>query len=66
MESFSRLSRRAFLRRGAALAAAGFAAPYVVPFGVVAAEGRPGVECRVDRQCDVVKWICGAGLDVTR
>ena len=39
--------------------------------GAERAAGRPGVErlddhtvaCRIERQCDVIKWITGAGLD---
>ncbi|MHC4176551.1 MAG: Gfo/Idh/MocA family protein [Planctomycetota bacterium] len=42
-----RLSRRRFLRRGAALAAGGVAAPYVIPGGVLAAPGRPGPKDRI-------------------
>lgn len=38
----NRLSRRQFLHRGVSLAAGGVAAPYVVPSGVLAADGRPG------------------------
>ncbi len=38
----AKLSRRQFLGRGAALAAAGVAAPYLVPSGVLAAPGQAG------------------------
>ena len=41
------VSRREFLRRGAALAAAGVAAPYLIPHGVLAAEGRLGANDRI-------------------
>jgi len=38
----AKLSRRQFLRRGAALAAAGVATPHLIPSSVLAAPGRPG------------------------
>ncbi len=41
------ISRRCFLRRTAAAAAAGVAAPYSVPSAVLAAAGRPGANDRV-------------------
>ena len=40
------LSRRGFLKRGATVAA-GVAAPYIVPSGVLAADGKPGANDRV-------------------
>ena len=40
-------SRRKFLQHGAALVAAGAAAPYFVPSGVLAAPGRPGANDRI-------------------
>jgi predicted dehydrogenase len=43
MHAATKFSRRQFLRRGAGAAAiAGLAAPYVIPSGVLAWEGRPG------------------------
>ena len=42
MAHASSLSRRKFLQQGAALAAAGAAAPYLIPSGVLAAPGRSG------------------------
>jgi len=47
MNSSAKVSRRQFLRRGAALAAAGAAAPYIIPSGVLAAPGRPGANDRI-------------------
>ncbi len=41
------VSRRQFLRRTAALAAAGVAVPYLVPSGVLAAQGKPGPNERI-------------------
>ena len=41
------VSRRAFLRHAATLTAAGAAAPYLIPSGVLAAEGRPGANDRI-------------------
>nr|ABX10629.1 GFO/IDH/MocA family secreted oxidoreductase [uncultured planctomycete 3FN] len=41
------LSRRGFLKSATALAAGRFAAPYIVPSGVLAAAGRPGANDRV-------------------
>jgi predicted dehydrogenase len=41
------VSRREFLRQGAALTAAGVAAPYLIPHGVLAAEGRLGANDRI-------------------
>jgi predicted dehydrogenase len=43
----SNLSRRQFFHRGAALAAAGVAVPYLIPSGVLAAEGQPGANDRI-------------------
>ena len=45
------LSRRQLLRRGAALAAGAWAAPYVLPSGILAADGRPGPNERVGVGC---------------
>jgi len=42
------VSRRAFLSRSAAVAAAGVAAPYVIPSGVLAAPGRRGPNDRIN------------------
>ena len=42
MPSSGSLSRRDFVRRGARLGAAGLAAPYIIPSGVLAAPGQPG------------------------
>lgn len=42
-----RVSRRRFLQRGAALAASTAAVPYLIPAGVLAAEGRPGANDRI-------------------
>ena len=42
MSRSRRLSRRRFLRNTTTAAAAGFAAPYVIPSGLLAAEGRLG------------------------
>ena len=47
MTRSTKLSRRNFLRRGTALAAAGMAAPYVIPSGVLAFQGRPGANDRI-------------------
>ena len=47
MTSSTKLSRRKFLHRGAALAAAGAAAPCFIPSGVLAAQGRPGANDRI-------------------
>ena len=41
------VSRREFLRRGAVLTAAAVAAPYLIPHGVLAAEGRLGANDRI-------------------
>ncbi len=41
------LTRRQFLHRGAALAAAGVAMPYFIPSGVLAANGQPGANDRI-------------------
>ncbi|MBN1491613.1 MAG: Gfo/Idh/MocA family oxidoreductase [Phycisphaerae bacterium] len=46
MATSRRLSRRGFLKRGAA-ASVGLAAPYFIPSGVLAAPGRPGANDRV-------------------
>jgi predicted dehydrogenase len=43
----SSISRRQFLGRGAALAAAGLAAPYLIPAGVLAAPGKVGPNERI-------------------
>jgi len=47
MNSTAAFSRRHFLRQGARLAAAGVAAPYFIPSGVLAADGRPGANDRI-------------------
>jgi len=44
----NQVSRRTFLSKTAAAAAAGFAAPYVIPSGVLAAPGRPGPNDRIN------------------
>lgn len=41
------LSRRQFLHHGAALAASGVAVPYLIPSGVLAADGSPGPNDRI-------------------
>ncbi|MGA2255291.1 MAG: Gfo/Idh/MocA family oxidoreductase [Thermoguttaceae bacterium] len=43
----SHLSRRKFFQHGAALAAAGVAAPHFIPSGVLAAPGRPGANDKI-------------------
>ena len=43
----TRVTRREFLRRGVLLTAAGAAAPYLIPSGVLAAKGRPGANDRI-------------------
>lgn len=48
MSGSSKVSRRDFLRSGAMTGAAGLAAPYFVPSGVLAAPGRPGANDRVN------------------
>lgn len=45
--SSNKVSRRRFIRDGAALTAAAVAAPYVIPSGVLAAAGRPGANDRI-------------------
>jgi len=47
MAGAERFSRRQFLARGASAAAAGLAAPYFIPRGVLAAPGKPGANQRV-------------------
>ena len=47
MNRSQRHSRREFLRHTATAAAAGAAAPYIIPSGLLAAEGRPGPNDRV-------------------
>ena len=47
MGSSKRLSRRDFLKRSSALAAAGVAAPYIIPSDVLAAPQRPGANDRI-------------------
>lgn len=47
MQKQSKHSRREFLRRGAAAGAAGFALPYLIPSGVLAADGQPGANDRI-------------------
>jgi len=42
MAGSGKLSRRSFLKRSAAAAAAGVVAPYIIPSGVLGAPGRPG------------------------
>ena len=41
------LSRRQFLRRSTGWAVAGLAAPYIIPSGVLAFQGRPGANDRI-------------------
>jgi len=47
MAQTTRLSRRQFLRHTSALAAAGIAAPYIIPSGILAFQGRPGANDRI-------------------
>ncbi len=47
MQKQSTHSRREFLRRGAVAGAAGFALPYLIPSGVLAADGQPGANDRI-------------------
>ena len=47
MSRSPKLSRRRFLRHTATAAAAGVAAPYLIPSGLLAAEGRPGPNDRI-------------------
>ncbi|MCU0875035.1 MAG: Gfo/Idh/MocA family oxidoreductase [Pirellulaceae bacterium] len=47
MQKHSKVTRRDFLRRGAAASAAGFAVPYLIPSGVLAADGQPGANDRI-------------------
>lgn len=47
MSTSPRVSRRQFLRKGVTLTAAGVAAPYIIPSGVLAAPGRPGANDRI-------------------
>ncbi|NLF68649.1 MAG: Gfo/Idh/MocA family oxidoreductase [Candidatus Anammoximicrobium sp.] len=47
MSPATTLSRRQFLRRSTALAAAGLAAPYLIPSGVLAFQGHPGANDRI-------------------
>jgi len=52
MNGSRRSSRRRFLKRAAALAAGGVAAPYVIPADVLAAHGRAGANDRIG-----IGWI---------
>jgi predicted dehydrogenase len=47
MPHASQHSRREFLRRSAMAGAAGIALPYLIPSGVLAADGRPGANDRI-------------------
>jgi len=47
MSQSSRPTRRTFLARAAAAAAAGVAAPYLIPSGILAADGSPGPNERI-------------------
>ena len=47
MKAMTRVTRRDFLRRSALTAAAGTAVPYLIPSGVLAAEGQPGANERI-------------------
>ena len=47
MGEATRMTRRRFLTRSAAISSGAVAAPYVIPCGVLAAEGRPGANDRI-------------------